>query len=619
MASAAKCEEHAKLSTTVWEGVLWKTDFKRSDCVIKPRRRLKGAAEAAPPAKGGGGSVAKSMLASMMMGGAAYKTRYFVLDKHSFTLTYWKSESDAAKDRRKDGHLVDSPAFACGSLDLTTIVSAGRVERERASRLQPPRETMAIFELRAERRAYVFSCVNLIARKNWFDALMTVAPDITIDRQMREAAASAVANLAPNAECVQRAAMEILSRSGGRQSELVYVGALGKPNFKIYGDDKTSKLHGGKSNLAQAVKMMHKTKDRNSWTIRYFRIDASRRKLTYAVDKESSSTSGEIPLDPVIAIWVCEPAGPLFARGEKLKVRGEYVMGLPVLGGGLASGGAELLSKAVGVVGESSITVVDNCNKSKVGMKPKAARFFVPSYSGRPSQTFALITKSRLYPLCVIGRSSEPKRGARPSQESMLVRWIASLAKACRAPIVTNTRELAEVRTYDVRRCTRTSSFLCCVLSLSLTHTHTHTHLPHTHLPHTPPAAARSIHSRWRRRCRSDTTRVGLDGRESLRRDCRGGGTPRRAHCRARSGAPGRHLRRRSPPRRVRRGVRSRTLHHAPHPPDLPRRRRGRGRGRCGRVRRRRRSPCVLRLKTPPRPRNNRAIARRRPWFRSVV
>ena len=248
----------------VWEGVLWKTDFKRSDCAIAARKRRAGTA--APPPPPAQKSSLKTMLASFAMGGAAYKQRYFVFDERTQRLYYWKTEDDAAKDRYQNGALIDAPAFASGSLALSTIVSAGKVGSDRAVKLQPPKETMAIFELRSETRAYVFATQDLVARRNWFTAFRTAAPEVKIDRSMESAAQRT--DLRTNAEVVKRAAMGILGGHGARQAEMLMAGPLAKPNFKNYSIDGARHGVGGKTGaVGGAKKLIGRTKDRNSWAV----------------------------------------------------------------------------------------------------------------------------------------------------------------------------------------------------------------------------------------------------------------------------------------------------------------------------------------------------------------
>ena len=158
---------------------------------------------------------------------------------------------------------------------------------------------------------------------------------------------------------------------------------------------------------------------------------------------------GAILFGDVIAIWVCEPGGAVMERGVKLLAREEFAMGLPVLGGGLANGASEMLAK-FGVMG-GGITVIDDCTTTgggagSAGKKTPARRYQVASFNGRPSMCFAIVTRERLYPLAVLGRVEESSKGGKRSSESALVRWAASLSRACSAPIVTTTLELAELR-----------------------------------------------------------------------------------------------------------------------------------------------------------------------------
>ena len=247
---------------------MWKTDFKRSDCAIAPRKRRAGAA--APPPPPAEKASLKTMLASLSMGSAAYKQRYFVLDGRSHRMYYWKTEDDAAKDRHQNGALVDAPAFASGSLELSMLVSAGKVASDRAEKLQPPKETMAIFELRSETRAYVFATQDLVARRNWFAAFHAAAPAMKIDRSLESAAQRT--DLRTNADGVKRAAMGILGGHGARQAEMLMSGSLAKPNFSNYSVDGVHHGVGGKTGaVGGAKKLIGRTKDRNSWAVRVVR------------------------------------------------------------------------------------------------------------------------------------------------------------------------------------------------------------------------------------------------------------------------------------------------------------------------------------------------------------
>jgi hypothetical protein len=180
--------------------------------------------------------------------------------------------------------------------------------------------------------------------------------------------------------------------------------------------------------------------------MRYFRVDGKDR-LSYAASKAASTRKGAIPFSDAIAIWVCEPGGSVMERGEKLPARGEFAMGFPVLGGGLANGASEVLAK-LGVMGDG-ITVIDDCTTARAGAagkKTPARRYQVASFNGRPSMCFAIVTRERLYPLAVLGRAEASISGGTRSSESALARWVASLSRACDAPIVTSTLELAELR-----------------------------------------------------------------------------------------------------------------------------------------------------------------------------